>query len=81
MSAFASVSTFLDDANLLEQVRDKVKPLATNIKDPLNRGTSEHPLTLWGTANLAVATPMAANPNLLAGLSVLINGELFRLLP
>jgi hypothetical protein len=75
MSAFAFVSTFLDNTNLLEQVRDKVKPLATNIKDPLNGGTSEHPLTLWGTENFAVATRMAANPNLLAGLSVIINGE------
>jgi hypothetical protein len=76
MSAFAFVSTFLDNENLLEQVRAKVKPKATNIKDPLNGGTSEHPLTLWGKADLAVATRMAANPNLLAGLSVIIQGEL-----
>jgi hypothetical protein len=52
MSVFAFISTFLDDANLLQQVCDKVKPLATNIKDPLNRGTSQHPLTLGQTLPL-----------------------------
>jgi hypothetical protein len=74
MSAFAFVFAFLDNENLLKQVRAKVKPKATSIRDPLNGAFSEHPLTLWGKADLAVATRMAANPNLLAGLSVIIQG-------
>jgi hypothetical protein len=46
MSGFHPFFTLMDDDNLLEQVHTKVKPMATNIKDPLNHGASKHPLIL-----------------------------------